>query len=146
MHKSLPEINAFILLAFVTITNLNICHFELCRSSRITFKISDKKTEESNSSKEISIGNKVWICQRAVVLKGVKIGSNVVIAANTLIEHARSRSADLESFIHEIIKVILSKTYEQELNHLLEGDNSDLKKTELAVALLNRAKMMNANE
>ena len=68
------------------------------------------------------------------------IGSQV-LAANTLIEHAKSRSADLESFIHEIIKVILDNTYEQELNHLLEGDKSDLKKTELAVSLLNMAQI-----
>ncbi len=68
------------------------------------------------------------------------LGSQVM-AANTLIEHARSRSADEESFIHEIIKVLLSDKYQEELNHLFEGDNSELKKVETAVALLNMAKI-----
>ncbi|MGI6681477.1 MAG: UUP1 family membrane protein [Bdellovibrionota bacterium] len=68
------------------------------------------------------------------------IGSQV-LAANALIEHAKARSADEESFIYELIKVILGNSYEQELNHLLEGDHSELKKVELAVSLLNMVKI-----
>lgn len=33
----------------------------------------------------ISIGNNVWIADKCTILKGVKIGNNVVIGANTLV-------------------------------------------------------------
>lgn len=66
------------------------------------------------------------------------IGSQVM-SANTLIDIARSKSADTESFIYEIIKIILSNDQTEELKDLLEDDDSDLKKTKVAVALINLA-------
>ena len=33
----------------------------------------------------VSIGNNVWIADKCTILKGVKIGNNVVIGANTLV-------------------------------------------------------------
>ncbi|MCT7487188.1 acyltransferase [Aliarcobacter cryaerophilus] len=38
-----------------------------------------------NPSSNIHIGNNVWICQNAKILKGVYVGSNSVIALNALV-------------------------------------------------------------
>ena len=45
-----------------------------------------------NSSKPINIGNHVWIGCRSLILKGVNIADNVIVAANSTI----SRSIDEE--------------------------------------------------
>ena len=45
-----------------------------------------------NPSKPINVGNHVWIGCRSVILKGVSISDNVVVAANSVI----SRNIDKE--------------------------------------------------
>lgn len=43
------------------------------------------KGEKINSSKPIIIGDHVWIGCRNTILKGVKIGDNIVVSANSTI-------------------------------------------------------------
>lgn len=47
--------------------------------------IVDAKGKEINYSKEVTIGNHVWIGANSVILKGVRIGENSIVAANSLI-------------------------------------------------------------
>lgn len=47
--------------------------------------IIDNKGHRINSAEDVSIGNHVWIGQRAVILKGAYIGKESVIGANSLV-------------------------------------------------------------
>ena len=48
-------------------------------------KIYNEDGQIINSPKSISIGNHVWICSRNIILKGVTIGDNNIISANSTI-------------------------------------------------------------
>jgi acetyltransferase-like isoleucine patch superfamily enzyme len=45
----------------------------------------DEEGNEKPKSKPISIGDHVWICAKATVLKGVKIGDGAIIAAGAVV-------------------------------------------------------------
>lgn len=47
--------------------------------------IINESGKEINSSKDIMIGNHVWIGANSVILKGVRIGESSIVAANSLI-------------------------------------------------------------
>jgi len=47
--------------------------------------ILDEKGNEKPVSKPIVIGNKVWICAKATILKGVTIGDGAIIAAGAVV-------------------------------------------------------------
>lgn len=47
--------------------------------------IVDERRKEINFSKEVTIGNHVWIGVNSVILKGVRIGENSIVAANSLV-------------------------------------------------------------
>lgn len=57
-----------------------------------------------NPSKPIKIGNHVWVGCRSLILKGVNISDNVIVAANSTI----SRSID-EEFVVEGSNKVLKK-------------------------------------
>ena len=40
---------------------------------------------KNNEGKEISIGNHVWLGIRAIILKGVSIGDNSIVAAGSVV-------------------------------------------------------------
>jgi len=49
-------------------------------------KIYDTTTKlKTNEGKEISIGNHVWLGIRTIVLKGVNIGDNSIVAAGSIV-------------------------------------------------------------
>ena len=49
-------------------------------------KIYDKNTNERiNEGSSINIGNHVWLGMRAVILKGVNIGHNSIVAAGSIV-------------------------------------------------------------
>lgn len=45
----------------------------------------DEKGVEKIYSKPITIGNHVWICANAIILKGVNIGDGAVVAAGAVV-------------------------------------------------------------
>lgn len=47
--------------------------------------ILDEKGNEKPISKPIMIGNKVWICANAIILKGVTIGDGAIVAAGAVV-------------------------------------------------------------
>jgi len=47
--------------------------------------ILDEKGNEKPVSKPIIIGNKVWICANAIILKGVTIGDGAIVAAGAVV-------------------------------------------------------------
>ncbi len=47
--------------------------------------ILDENGQEKPVSKPIVIGNKVWICAKAIILKGVTIGNGAIIAAGAVV-------------------------------------------------------------
>lgn len=48
-------------------------------------RIFDSSGNWINQSKEINIGNKVWIAANTTIMKGVAIADNVIIAANSMV-------------------------------------------------------------
>lgn len=44
-----------------------------------------KTMERINPAKDITIGNHVWIAPKSMIMKGVKIGHNVIIGSNTIV-------------------------------------------------------------
>ena len=49
-------------------------------------KIYDTTTKlKTNEGKEISVGNHVWLGMRAIILKGVSIGDNAIVAAGSIV-------------------------------------------------------------
>lgn len=58
----------------------------VCIASGVVIRDSDShKTKEEGNTKEIKIGNHVWIGTNAIILKGVTIGDNAVIAAGAVV-------------------------------------------------------------
>lgn len=55
-------------------------------------KIFDSSGNWINQSKEINIGNKVWIAANTTILKGVNIADNVIIAANSMVNKSFAES------------------------------------------------------
>ena len=49
------------------------------------YKVSDQSRSRTNHDQEIVIGNHVWIAANVKILKGTKIGDNVIIAASSII-------------------------------------------------------------
>lgn len=45
----------------------------------------DSKISLLNESKPIRFGNKVWVCTRSTILKGVFINDNSIVASNSYI-------------------------------------------------------------
>ena len=55
-------------------------------ASGVVIRDSDShKTKEEGNTKEINIGNHVWIGTNAIILKGVNIGDNSVVAAGSVV-------------------------------------------------------------
>lgn len=48
--------------------------------------ISGNRTSGTDIPKEIEIGNNVWVCMNAIILKGTRIGDNCVIGANSVVK------------------------------------------------------------
>lgn len=57
-----------------------------------------------NNNKEIVIGNHVWIGCRSVILKGVSISDDCVIAANTTVTKSFKDSAIMIGGVNKILK------------------------------------------
>lgn len=55
-------------------------------------KIFDSSGNWINQSKEINIGNKVWIAANTTIMKGVNIADNVIIAANSMVNKSFAES------------------------------------------------------
>lgn len=55
-------------------------------------KIFDSNGNWINPSKEINIGNKVWIAANTTIMKGVNIADNVIIAANSMVNKSFAES------------------------------------------------------
>lgn len=49
------------------------------------FKVSSEKKRENYKTSPIKIGNNVWIGANAIILRGVTIGDNSVVAAGTIV-------------------------------------------------------------
>lgn len=51
--------------------------------------VSDSRTGEViNEPKPVSVGNHVWVCARATILRGTVVGDGTVVAANSLLNRA----------------------------------------------------------
>lgn len=66
-----------------------------------------KKDMNSFVKQSIEIGNNVWIGANVVILKGVKIGDNSVIAAGTIVKHDVSSNTLVYNKNELVEKVIL---------------------------------------
>lgn len=49
------------------------------------YHINDEEKNRCNEDKNIIVGNHVWFCANVKVQKGVKIGDNIIVAANSII-------------------------------------------------------------
>lgn len=66
--------------------NVTIAQFVTILDHDHNFILKENKLEiKGYTTAPISIGNNVWIADKVTVLKGVKIGNNVVVAANAVI-------------------------------------------------------------
>lgn len=64
----------------IIIGNDLLCSSEVYLRTSDSHSILNKEGKRTNKAKDITIGNKVWICQKAAILKGSSIPSNCVIA------------------------------------------------------------------
>ena len=58
-------------------------------------KITDQSGMQTNQNKAIEIGDKVWVCARATVLKGVSVGNNSVVSCGAVVVHSSLGNATL---------------------------------------------------
>lgn len=66
--------------------NVTIAQFVSILDHDHNFVIKNKKMKlQGYNTNPIVIGDNVWIADKATILKGVTIGSNVIIAANTVV-------------------------------------------------------------
>lgn len=67
------------------ITDFDWHKYSINEANQLCFYISQDKQSNGDYSKEVIIGNNIWIGANCTILKGVKIGDNVIIGANSLV-------------------------------------------------------------
>lgn len=70
----------------------NLMSFDIEMRTSDGHSIFDEDGRRVNSSKDINIGENVWISQRCMIFKGTTIPNNVVIGANSLVNKPLDKS------------------------------------------------------
>ena len=67
-----------------------------------------------NDSQDIFIGNHVWFCQDTKIVKGVKLGNNTIVGANSLV----SKSIKEDNVIVAGNPAIIVKNIDWDINRI----------------------------
>lgn len=88
-------------------------------------KIYDKNTDKRiNEGKSINIGNDVWLGMRAVILKGVNIGDNSIVAAGSIVTKDVKANTIVSGNPAKQVKENVYWTREEVMQYKIEEDAS----------------------
>ncbi|CDA08717.1 transferase [Fusobacterium nucleatum YWH7199] len=92
-------------------------------SHKIYNKITNKRINEGNS---VNIGNHVWLGMRAIILKGVNIEDNVIVAAGSIVTKDVKADTVVSGNPAKPIRENIYWTREEVMKHLEEKNEKDI--------------------